>query len=330
MLIYPMYSNEKATMASSEQTPLLQIVQISPRRQRYTHSTVRRFCTIALVTSTIVVAFLFLSPLGWLPALDQPDGRFSRWSSPYPHKTWPQSEGLSYKELQDVLLETPSEDKAREWSQYYTAGPHLAGKNLSQAIWTMERWQEFGVQDSSIVAYDTYINYPLGHRLALLEGPSTNEASIEEQDEKTTDLHVNEGYKVKYECKLEEDVLKEDSTSGLPNRVPTFHGYSASGNVTAQYVYANFGTYQDFEDLIKANVSLKGNIALVKYGGIFRGLKVKRAQELGMVGTVIYTDPQEDGQITEANGYKAYPDGPARNPSSVQRGSTQFLSKLPP
>ena len=67
-------------------------------------------------------------------------------------------------------------------------------------------------------------------------------------------------------------------------------------------------------------------IALAKYGVIFRGLKVKRAQELGMVGVVMYSDPQEDGEVTEENGYKTYPDGPARNPSSVQRGSTQYIS----
>ena len=122
-------------------------------------------------------------------------------------------------------------------------------------------------------------------------------------------------------------MLEEDATSGLDNRIPTFHGYSASGNVTGQYVYINFGTYWDFEDLVNANVSLQGKIGIAKYGRNFRGLKTKRAQELGMIGIVMYTDPQEDGEVTELNGYKAYPEGPARQPSSVQRGSTQFLCK---
>jgi N-acetylated-alpha-linked acidic dipeptidase len=226
---------------------------------------------------------------------------------PYPSKAWPESEGISYRALQNILLNTPKESKAKEWSRYYTAGPHLAGKNLSQAIWTKELWEKFGVK-SSIVAYDVYINYPVNHKLVLLK--------------------IKDGghHKVEYECSLEEDVLKEDKTTGLEDRIPTFHGYSASGNVTAPYVYVNFGTFQDFEDLIAANVSLKGKIALTKYGGIFRGLKVKRAQELGMVGVVLYSDPQEDGEVTEENGYKTYPDGPARNPSSVQRGSTQYIS----
>jgi N-acetylated-alpha-linked acidic dipeptidase len=48
-----------------------------------------------------------------------------------------------------------------------------------------------------------------------------------------------------------------------------------------------------------------------------------------MIGTIIFTDPVDDYNITVANGYAAYPNGPARNPSSVQRGSVQFLSTYP-
>ncbi len=315
----------------NEQTPLIQTVIITSARPRYSHNYIRRFCSIALATTLVVVLILFLVPAHWLPGDNSESEWLSNhnaylpWSTHYPSEAWPKSDGLSYENLKKLLLETPNEGKVREWSEYYTAGPHLAGKNLSQAIWTRERWEEWGVK-SSIVDYDIYINYPVGHRLALLEEVRESKAGPAETDE------VNEGrngaYKVKYECSMEEDVLEEDPTSGLDNRIPTFHGYSASGNVTGQYVYVNFGTYQDFEDLVQANVSLKGNIALAKYGHIFRGLKIRKAQELGMIGVVMYTDPQEDGNITEKNGYKTYPDGPARNPSSVQRGSTQFLSRL--
>ncbi len=298
---------------ASERTPLIQTVVVTPQRQRYPHSTLRRFCTLALASSLIAVLVCFLVPFAIIPRHHGSTSSYLPWAHPYPSKSWPESEGISYKELQDILLTTPEESKAREWSKYYTSGPHLAGKNLSQALWTREKWEEFGVK-SSVVAYDVYINYPVDHRLALLksEGGKRHAAKAD--------------YIVEYECSLEEDVLEEDPTTGLADRIPTFHGYSASGNVTAPYVYVNFGTFQDFQDLVAANVSLEGNIALAKYGGIFRGLKVKRAQELGMVGVVMYSDPQEDGEMTEENGYKTYPDGPARNPSSVQRGSTQYIS----
>lgn len=76
-------------------------------------------------------------------------------------------------------------------------------------------------------------------------------------------------------------------------------------------------------------MELEGKIALAKYGGPFRGLKVKNSQDYGMIGVITFTDPGDDGNVTEANGYAAYPDGPARNPTSVQRGSVQFLSTSP-
>jgi len=216
--------------------------------------------------------------------------------------------------LRQILLDTPSSERAEEWSRYYTCGPHLAGKNLSQAVLTRDKWEEFRVK-SEIVSYDVYINYPVDHRLALLE-------KKEESDGASS-------WKVSFEASLTEDVIDEDPTSDLNDRIPTFHGYSASGNVTGSVVYVNYGTYQDFEDLIKANISLAGKIAIARYGGIFRGLKVKRAQELGMLGVIIYSDPGDDGDNTEEKGVAVYPEGPARQPSSVQRGSTQFLSVAP-
>ncbi|KAL2871054.1 M28 family metallopeptidase [Aspergillus lucknowensis] len=295
---------EKPTMSPSETTPLL-LVHVAPQRHRYPHNKLRRAFTFTLGLLLVTALVLFLFPSALLPREGGSLWSYLPWAHPYP-ESWPNGHGLDYEELQTLLLGTPSAAREREWSKYYTAAPHLAGKNLSQALWTKERWEEFGITDTKIVSYDVYLNYPVDHRLALLEGN-----------------------KVTFEASLEEDVLEEDSTSGLPDRVPTFHGYSASGNVTAPFVYVNFGTYADFEDLVNANVSLAGKVAIAKYGRIFRGLKVKRAQELGAVGVILYDDPQQDGEFTEENGYKPYPEGPARQPSAVQRGSTQFLSFAP-
>ena len=300
---------KEKVMAPSESTPLLVDVTVQPQRQRYPHHALRRTCTTILGFLLFVSLVLFLIPISLLPRGHGSICSYFPGANPLPHASWPGGNGLPYEQLQAILLDTPSAAKAREWSSYYASGPHLAGKNLSQALWTRERWQEFGIADTILESYETYLNYPVDHRLALLKTGHGNATEVT------------------FEASLEEDVLEEDHTSGLPDRVPVFHGYSASGNVTAPFVFANFGTFADFEDLVNTNVSLEGKIAIVKYGRIFRGLKVKRAQELGMVGVIMYDDPQEDGEITEENGYKAYPEGPARNPSAVQRGSTQFLSK---
>ncbi|KAF2848474.1 N-acetylated-alpha-linked acidic dipeptidase-like protein [Plenodomus tracheiphilus IPT5] len=319
-------SNEKSMVSmADERTPLIQHVDVRPHRDRYPHHRLRFFCTTLLSATILIGGIAAIVIFSITPSSHEELSNESSWSLVSTSQTpngWLQKAEVGYEELQRILLSTPDAEQAREWSKYYTSGPHLAGKNLSQALWTKERWEEFGVA-STIVDYDVYINYPKSHRLALLENKTTKEENLRDMAASRND------WEVKYEATLEEDVLKEDKSSQLKDRIPTFHGYSASGNVTAPYVFVNYGTYQDFEDLRAANISLEGKIALAKYGGVFRGLKVKRAQELGMVGVVMYSDPGDDGDITEKNGNATYPDGPARNPSSVQRGSVQFLSFAP-
>jgi N-acetylated-alpha-linked acidic dipeptidase len=56
---------------------------------------------------------------------------------------------------------------------------------------------------------------------------------------------------------------------------------------------------------------------------------VKGAEDLGASGVIIYTDLRDDGVVAEKYGYSPYPAGPARNPTSVQRGSVQFMSIYP-
>lgn len=284
-------------------------IYVPPRPRPQPRSVLRRFCTIALASTLI---WTLIAPLGSILSgnwyISGRDGQ--------DRQTWPGRNQVDQDELRQILRDVPSSESAMQWSRYYTSGPHLAGKNYSQALSTKQKWEEWGIK-SEINEYVVYINYPLDHRLALLKGKEKKEQDGEKE------------YEVTYEASLVEDVIEEDPTSGLANSVPTFHGYSASGNVTAPVVYVNYGTYQDFEDLLAANITLKGKIAIARYGGIFRGLKVKRAQELGMIGVILYSDPGDDGEVTDEKGVPTYPEGPARQPSSVQRGSTQFLSVAP-
>lgn len=269
--------------------------------------------TIPLITLVIIFVIIGIggeSDVFGDHGSDGPDGSdldaFANVQRYLPHSSWPETDGLSYDELRKILSETPDPERAREWSKYYTAGPHLCGKNLSQAEWTRDKWTEFGIPQADIVSYDVYLNYPVDAGVALIENGVTM-----------------------FEATLEEDALPEDPTTSLEDRIPVFHGYSASGNVLAPFVFCNYGTYADFEDLQKAGIELEGKIALIKYGGIFRGLKAKRAEELGMIGVLLYSDPGDDGEKTEANGYLPYPEGPAKNPSAVQRGSMEYLSIAP-
>src|SRR4029078_7730678 len=124
---------------------------------------------------------------------------------------------------------------------------------------------------------------------------------------------------------VKETAVPGDPTSSNPKITPLFNGYSASGDVTAPVVYANYGLPNDYEDLKKAGVDVKGKIVVVRYGNSFRGVKAKVAEQNGAIGCIIYFDPQ-DRRYTQGD---VFPKGPWRPVASGQRGSVQYLFDYP-
>ncbi|MFM8439761.1 MAG: M28 family peptidase, partial [Acidobacteriota bacterium] len=122
----------------------------------------------------------------------------------------------------------------------------------------------------------------------------------------------------KFVAKLEEPSIAEDSTSGQKSeQLPTYNAFSVGGDVTGDVVYVNYGVPADYEELARRGISVKGKIALARYGGSWRGIKPKVAAENGAIACLIYSDPKDDGFF---NG-DVYPVGAWRNKDGVQRGS---------
>ncbi|GMF44603.1 unnamed protein product [Phytophthora fragariaefolia] len=121
---------------------------------------------------------------------------------------------------------------------------------------------------------------------------------------------------------LTEASVPGDACTNDDSALPPFVAYAATRNVTSSIVFVNFGKQADFEWFIANNVTLEGKIALVRYGGNFRGLKAMAAEQHGMVGVLIYSDPKEDGFVQGP----VYPEGPWRPEGSFQRGSLTYLS----
>ncbi|KAF1993810.1 glutamate carboxypeptidase II [Amniculicola lignicola CBS 123094] len=203
---------------------------------------------------------------------------------------------------EEILSKSISAATIKSWASYYTHGNHVAGLNKSQAEATAKQWNENGIK-TELVEYEVWLNYPVNGSL-VLEG-------------------AKEG---KHVANLWEDKLPEDETTNWEGQMPGFHGYSASGDVKAEYIYVGLAHKDDFARLKQLNINLKGKIALAKYGGPFRGTKVKNAEREGMVGVVIFSDPGDDGPQV-AKGDKAYPEGRARHPSSIQRGSVAYIDQ---
>ena len=124
----------------------------------------------------------------------------------------------------------------------------------------------------------------------------------------------------------QEPAIPEDATSGnTATALPPYVAFQGDGDVTAPLVYVNYGLPADYAALARRGVDVRGKIALARYGGGWRGLKPKLAQEHGAVGCIIYSDPADDGY---GQG-DVYPKGGARPPFGVQRGSVADMTTYP-
>ena len=207
------------------------------------------------------------------------------------------------RQWEEKLRAVPSPENMRTYMQRLSARPHHVGSpyDKDNADWLAAKFKEFGF-DVQIESYDVLFPTPKERQLELLDCKS---ASI-------TDCSV------KFTAKLEEPTLAVDPTSGQKSeQLPTYNAFSKDGDVVAPLVYVNYGIPEDYERLERLGVSVKGAIAIARYGHSWRGIKPKVAGEHGAVGCIIYSDPEGDGYSPG----ETFPKGGFRPSDGVQRGS---------
>lgn len=131
-----------------------------------------------------------------------------------------------------------------------------------------------------------------------------------------TAVHVWRASPEPKELSLAEPPVIGDPTSALP-QYPTVNGYSGRGDVTGDVVYVNYGLIEDYAQLDSMGVTVRGKVAISRYGRSYRGIKAREAEKHGAVALLIYSDPQDDGFVRG----DVYPGGPMRPARGVQRGS---------
>jgi N-acetylated-alpha-linked acidic dipeptidase len=129
----------------------------------------------------------------------------------------------------------------------------------------------------------------------------------------------------KFVAKLKEPAVEGDATSTRTDGMGPYNVYGADGDVTGELVYVNFGMPDDYKDLARRGIDVKGKIAIARYGVGWRGLKPKLAQVHGAIGCLIYSDPQQDGY---GQG-DVWPKGGWRPADGVQRGSVADMPVYP-
>jgi len=124
----------------------------------------------------------------------------------------------------------------------------------------------------------------------------------------------------------QEPAIAEDpSSANTAAALPPYVAYQGDGDVTAPVVYVNYGMPDDYDALAQRGIDVRGKIVLARYGGGWRGLKPKLAQEHGAAGCLIYSDPADDS-YAEAD---VYPKGGGRPDQGVQRGSVADMPIYP-
>ncbi len=199
--------------------------------------------------------------------------------------------------LEQRFLAVPDPQRAEEYMRVLTSAPHVAGtpEDKKTADYVAGLFRQWGFE-ISIAEYRVWMNYPAEVSVditapagVIMHGPSKE--------------HVNG------------DPYQDD-----PRVMPAFNGYSPSGDVEAEVVYVNYCRPEDFDRLKQLGVDPRGKVLICRYGENFRGVKAYMAQEVGAAGLLIYSDPMDDGYFRG----DAYPNGPWRPATGVQRGTIEY------
>jgi N-acetylated-alpha-linked acidic dipeptidase len=194
-----------------------------------------------------------------------------------------------------------SADDQRGWLKLMSAEPNHVGSphDKANAEWMLAKFREWG-WDARIETFSVLYPTPKAELLEL----------------------VAPGH---YAAKLHEPEVAGDATSATPGALPPYNAYGGDGDVTAGLVYANQGMPDDYRELARRGIDVRGKIVITRYGGGWRGLKPKLAQEHGAVGCLIYSDPGDDGY----GAGDTYPKGGWRPEDGVQRGSVLDMQLHP-
>lgn len=195
--------------------------------------------------------------------------------------------------LEADVISRPAASTAAAHSKFLSMRPHMAGTPAQERTrdYVVAQMKSWGLE-TEVRAYKVWMPHPVSTRVWRLSPHPV-------------------------ELKLEEGPIAEDTTSVAFKQVMAFNGYGAAGDVSGEVVYVNYGLIEDYAQLDSMGVSVKGKIAMARYGRSYRGIKAREAEKHGAAGLLIYSDPADDGFMRG----DVYPTGPMRPANGIQRGS---------
>lgn len=177
-----------------------------------------------------------------------------------------------------------------------TRRPHVAGTPASMEVAeTVRRAFEQAGLETEVHEYQVYLSMPRSTSVEIVS-PAAERLSVHEPPNPV------------------------DPDTSHPELGPGFVAYSASGTVTGEAVYVNYGLPSDYARLEAAGVDVKGKIVVARYARSHRAVKIHTAQDGGAAGIIIYSDPADDGY---ARGL-TWPEGPWRADFQLQSGNGKY------
>jgi N-acetylated-alpha-linked acidic dipeptidase len=206
---------------------------------------------------------------------------------------------LAEHRLEDRFQSLPSADAARSWHREFTRAPHPAAspENNRLAELVAREWRKQGWESVQLRRYDVLHSSPRHVALEMVAPHS-------------------------YRAALAEAAYAVDPDTRSPALAKTYFGYSASGDVTAELVYAHNGNPEDYDLLRQHGISVRGKVVIVRYSNpySYRGFKALTAEREGAAALLIYSDPADDGY---AKG-KVFPEGPWGPETHIQHGAITY------
>jgi N-acetylated-alpha-linked acidic dipeptidase len=200
---------------------------------------------------------------------------------------------VAQRALEQSAARRPDANRASAHSRALSARSHIAG-TPAQAItrdYVLDRMREWGLETETR-EYQVWL-------------PHSSEVRVWRTSPDTLELVLAEGR------------VPGDSVTAESGQIVMANGYSGAGDVSGEVVYVNYGLIEDYAQLDSSGISVRGKVAIARYGRSFRGIKAREAERHGATALLLYSDPADDGFVRG----DAYPEGAMRPATGVQRGS---------
>ena len=248
----------------------------------------------------------------------------------------------SQSRLRKLVQDGIDSDSIGRNLEFLAAEPHLAGSYRDEVVlagFISDHFEKY-TDEVEKISHKVKLSYTRNGADDLLHKRNKVQILSNEGNGKSGEA---EKAKVVYDAQLTESFRADGSNVNVTGHdIPDLWlAGTPAGTVTGQPIYVNYGRESDFEDLCAtANQAHPGLdlcrgedfnvgkfpdlICVMRYGKIFRGSKIKHAQEHGCLGAILFTDPEQYAR--QGENVNVYPEGINLPAEGAERGSAVLMN----